>query len=425
MKKFMIILLPIFLTGIIISCGGEGSSKKAAITEEHEEEHENSNTATLTEAQIKSIGIAFGTIEDKELTASLQTNGILQVPNQNKATVNSVYSGIIKSLTVQPGNTVRKGQVIATVANPEFIQVQSDYLNVNARISMAELEVKRQRELNAGNAGALKNLQAAETELRTLRTARATYAQQIKLMGVNPGSISNGKLASVLSITSPINGVVSKVNVEMGAYVDVTTTVAEIVDNSQLHLDLFVYEKDLPKLKNNQLIHFTLTNNPGKEYDAQIYSLGSPFEGESKAVTVHAKVQGEKTGLIDGMNVTAIISMEKATVPAVPTEAIVAMAGQDYIFVVSDAHAEEEHQEVKKDSSKADDNGHEHAENATVDNHGEEGITFEKIPVAKGTTAVGYTQITLLKEIPKDAKIVVKGAFFVSAKMNNAGGHEH
>ena len=51
--------------------------------------------------------------------------------------------------------------------------------------------------------------------------------------------------------------------------------------------------------------------------------------------------------------------------------------------------------------------------------------SFEIIPVAKGTTDVGYTEITLLKEIPKDAKIVVKGAYFVLAKMTNSGEHEH
>lgn len=426
MKTFFIICFYFLSIIAIVSCGGGNTVKeKAEHEEEHADVHENANTATLTEGQMKSIGVELGFVEEKELTASLQTSGVLQVPNQNKATINSVYSGVIKSLLVQPGNTVRKGQSIATVANPEFIQVQSDYLNVSSKISMAELEVKRQRDLNAGNAGALKNLQAAETELRTLRTARSTYEQQIRLMGVNPRNVSNGKLASVLSITSPISGVVSKVNVEMGAYIDLTTVVAEIVDNSQLHLDLFVYEKDLPKLKNNQLIHFTLTNNPGKEYDAQIYSLGSSFEGNSKAVTVHAKVQGDKTGLIDGMNVTAIISMEKATVPAVPTEAIVAIAGQDYIFMVTDAHAEDEH--AKKDAADTDEHGHEHKETATdAGEHKVAGITFEKIPVVKGTTAVGYTQVTLLKEIPKDAKIVVKGAFFVSAKMNKPGGeHQH
>ena len=428
MKKFLIAIIIFASLVFVVSCGGKSSSAETensgeAKTEEgHTDEHENPNIATLTEDQIKSIGIEFGVIEQKQLTASVKASGVLRVPNQSQANVNSVYSGVIKSLLVQPGNIVRKGQTIATIANPEFIQAQSQYLSVNAKITFAELEVKRQKELNEGNAGALKNLQSAETELRTLRTLKSTLAQQIQLMGNNPERISNGKLISVLAVTSPINGGVSNVNVKMGSYVDVTTTVAEIVDNNQLHLDLFVYEKDLPKLKNNQTIHFTITNNPGKEYDAQVYSLGSSFEGESKAVTVHAKVQGDKAGLIDGMNVTAVISLEQTTVPAVPSEAIVAVDGQDYIFVLIEGHTEDEHKAEGKDSvQKNSKDTQEHKE----DEKQEEGKTFERIPVAKGKTDVGYTEITLIKEIPKDAKIVVKGAFFVSAKMTNTEGHEH
>lgn len=415
MKKSLIIAIVSLSLVSLFSCGGKDNAEAAKTEEGHTDEHENPDAATLTEEQIKSIGIELGTIEEKQLTAALKTNGVLKVPNQNKASINSLYSGVIKSLLVQPGNYVRKGQTIATVANPEFIQAQSDYLSVSAKIGLAELEVKRQKELSAGNAGALKNLQAAETELRTLRTAKSTLEQQIRLMGINPERLSNGKLVSVLAITSPISGVVSSVKVELGRYVDVTTPVAEIVDNSQLHLDLFVYEKDLPKLKNNQTIHFTITNNPGKEYDARIFSLGSSFEGESKAVTVHAMVKGGKTGLIDGMNVTAVISLNQTTVQALPDDAIVTVDGQDYIFVLTEGHNENEHSDESKDSVK-----HDTKESVKQE---EKGLTFERIPVAKGTSDVGYTEITLLKEIPKDAKIVVKGAFFVSAKMTNTEGH--
>lgn len=421
MNKFFIIAITFSGFVFFVSCGSknkaEGDIPEKVAESDHDAEHDNINTATLTYEQMKSIGVEFGTIEEKQLTAALKTNGLLKVPNQNRASINSVYSGVIKSLSVQPGNLVNKGQVIATIANPEFIQAQSEYLNVNEKMILAELEVKRQRELNAGNAGALKNLQAAETELRTLRNAKSTYAQQIQLMGINPASLQNGKLFSVLAVRSPINGIVSSVMVKMGSFVDLNTAVAEIVDNSQLHLDLFVYEKDLSKLKNNQLIHFTLTNNPGKEYDAQIYSLGSSFEGESKAVTVHAKVQGNKSGLIDGMTITAVISLEKATVPAIPSDAIVNVAGQDYIFMVMEEYSELERQK-RNDTLK-------HDPKEQPGHVEEKGVTFEKIPVAKGTTDVGYTEITLLKKIPKEAKIVVKGAFFVLAKMTNSGEAEH
>lgn len=391
--------------------------------EEHEQEKQHSETpdkpgsTSLTLEQMQAIGVEIGQIENKELTTSLKANGTLRVPNQNKASVNSVYSGVIKSLLVQPGSKVSKGQTLATIGNPEFIQAQSDYLGVSAKIQLAELEVKRQKELNAGNAGSLKNLQSAESELKTLRNLRSTLAQQIQLMGINPSGIGKGKLISVLAVKSPISGIVSNVPVKMGSYVDISTVVADIVDNSQLHLDLSVYEKDLPQLKDNQTIHFTLTNNPGKEYDAQIFSLGSSFEGESKAIAVHAKVLGDKTGLIDGMNVTAIISLAKAHVPAIPSEAIVNTNGQDFIFRVV-PHQKEEEKNINNKAAKQEEALH-HNEDSS--------LAFEMVPVVKGTTEVGYTQITLLKEIPNNAKVVTKGAFFVMAKLNNTGeeGHEH
>ena len=395
MKKIFISITVSLAVIIFVSCGNKENSEvvKTEVTSPGEK-HENTDEASLTAEQMKTIGIELGSIEQKQLTASLKTNGVLKVPNQNKASINSVYSGVIKSLLVQPGNIVSKGQTIATIANPEFIQVQSEYLGINSKIALAELEYNRQKELNAGNAGALKNLQAAEFNLKELRTSKSSLQQQIQLMGINPSSLSSGRLVSVLAVRSPISGVVSNVMVKMGSYVDVTTVVAEIVDNSQLHLDLFVYEKDLPTLRNNQTIHFTVTNNPGREYDAQIFSLGSSFENESKAVSVHAMVKGDITGLIDGMNITANISLDKATLPAIPTEAIVSYQGQDYIFIVDSVDAKN---------------------NTTL---------FKRVPVAKGTSDVGYSEITLLKEIPADATVVVKGAFFVLAKMTNIGEEE-
>lgn len=420
MKNIITILILSVLAWDLQSCGNK--DEKSADTEtkenDHKDEHSNSNTATLTNDQIKSIGIEIGGIEEKQLTASIRANGALRVPNQNKASVNSLYAGIVKSLLIQPGNIVKKGQVIAMIANPDFIQSQEEYLSILPRIVLAEQEYNRQKELNAGNAGALKNLQAAESSLRAMQTRRSALEQQIRLMGINPSSLENGKLVSVLSLRAPISGIVSNVSVKIGSYIDLNTPVADIVDNSQLHLDLFVYEKDLPRLRDNQSIHFTLTNNPGKEYDAEIYSLGSTFEDESKAVSVHATVKGDKTGLIDGMNITALISLDKITTPAVPNDAIVTYQGQDYIFMVTDPHAEKEYTE-KKDGEA---NQHDHIEGKKEIRGG---ITFEKVPVAKGTSEVGYTQITVLKTIPANAQIVTKGAFFVLAKITNSGEGEH
>ena len=151
-------------------------------------------------------------------------------------------------------------------------------------------------------------------------------------------------------------------------------------------------------------------------------------------------VKGDKTGLIDGMSISALVSLENANVDAVPTNAIVNHEGQDYIFIVTDAHSEEEHHDEKDGHGDHDEKGHKHEEKTEKGHneeghkhdekeesgHTEEGITFEKIPVRKGTTDIGYSEITLLKDIPANSKVVINGAFFVLAKMSNKGeGHHH
>lgn len=406
-----------------LACTNPKNSDLPPEEDHHEDEHGDENAAWLSDEQIASIGIVLGSIEEKQLTETLKTNGRLKVPNQYKASIHSMYGGIINTLQIQPGIRVAKGQVIATLQNPEFIQIQEDYITLSSKIELVQLEFLRQEQLNKGNAGALKNLQSVESELRALRTRKSSLCQQLELMYINPDSLNAGNLISTLKVRAPISGTVSEVLIDIGSYVDLSTPIAKIIDNNQLHLDLFVFEKDLPKIQNNQIIHFTLTNNPGKEYDAQIFSLGSTFEGESKVVSVHAKVQGDKTGLIDGMNVTAIISLTMATLPAIPSEAIVSHQGQDYIFIVSETTSDSEHHDHEGHSHEADSTESHDPQGSTATE--KEGLTFEKIPIARGISDIGYTQITLLRELPKETRIIVKGAFFVLAKLTNTGEHEH
>ncbi|WP_367769123.1 efflux RND transporter periplasmic adaptor subunit [Flavobacterium sp. WC2421] len=403
LKTYKNYLLLIASCLVLISCGKtetKPQEEQKATTEEAAP-----SIASLTAEQIKTVGIQYGTIEQKQLTATLQANGALRVPNNNKANATSLYGGVIKTINVQLGDYVKKGQLIATIANPQFIQLQEEYLSTSSKIIFAEQEVVRQKELNEGNAGALKNYQSANAELKSMRTRRASLQQQIQLMGINPNNLNNSNLRSSLSVTSPISGTISNVFSKIGSYVDVSSPVAEIVDNSQLHLDLNVFEKDLPMLKVGQIIHFRITNNSGQDYNAKVYSIGAAFENDSKSIPVHATVQGNKSGLIDGMNITAIVSLNDVTTTAIPNEAIVSTDGKDYIFVVTNKQAAEEKPEdveVKKENE---------AKN----------VNFEKIEVAKGVSNMGYTAITLVKDIPANAKIVTKGAFFVNAKLTNKG----
>ena len=435
----MRIFIQIFITFMILgvyACGsnhspddGHAHGKEAEKGEEGHGE-EPVTVASLSPEQIKAVGITFGTIEKKELMATIKANGLLSVPNNNKANATTLYGGVVKTLNVQLGDIVRKGQVIATITNPQFVQLQEEYVSLGSKITLAEQEMVRQQELNEGNAGARKNLQAATADFNSLHARKASLQQQIKLMGINPNQVSLSTMRTSLAVTSPINGTVSNVLAKIGSYVDVSTPVIEIVDNSLLHLDLQVFEKDLPLIKVGQVINFQLTNNPDKTYAAKVFTIGSSFENDSKTIAIHSTVIGSKVGLIDGMNITGMIGINNVTTPAAPNEAIVEADGKYYIFIETDKKPEE-HQDEHDDHGHAHDEGeakHAHKNEIEAGAHGEEqtkNLHFEKIEIQKGVSAMGYTAITPVKEIPAGTKIVVKGAFFINAKMSNTGGHEH
>lgn len=400
----------VFFLTVAQGCGGgtvhtdKKQEEARPETHGHGQDVSRLTTASLSTEQIKAVGITLGSIERKELTATITANGMLRVPNNSKANATVLYGGVIKSIAVQIGDVVKKGQVVAVVANPQFITLQEEYASLGSRITLAEQEMQRQRQLSEGNAGIKKNLQSATAELSSLRSRKVSLSEQLQLMGLNPDRTGTGHIQSSLVVTAPIGGTVSDIFAKIGSYIDAANPIAEIVDNSSLHLDLQVFEKDLPLMKIGQVVHFTLTNNPTSEYDAKVFSIGSSFENESKTIAVHCKVVGNKQGLIGGMNITGIVSLNNVVGPAVPDGAIAEDDGRYYIFVVTEENAAGIHVERP---------------------HKEENMHFERIEVIKGVSNMGYTAVTPLKDIPGTARIVIKGAFFVNAKLGGPDGHEH
>lgn len=380
---------------------GEGSHEESSHAEEgnshaEDEDHEDEgNVAELSDLQMKTMGFIIGPIEERPIGETIKAYGYLKVPTMYKANATSMFSGIVKTLNVQIGDFVRKGQVIAIIENPDFLTSQEELLNLQNRLGLSVQELERQKMLNEGGAGALKNLQSAEAEISNIKTRIAALQKRLRLMGINPSKLNAGNLQAGISVLSPISGSVSEVGAKIGSNIDVSTPVAEIIDNSQLHLDLEVYERDIKYMKLGQRINFILSNNPGQQYDAEIHTIGSTFEGESKTIAMHATIVGKVGGLIDGMSVTGLIHTNETKTLAVPNEALLNSGGKFYVFLKKGYNVD----------SKT--------------------TNLERVEVIPGRSELGYTAINPIGEIPKNAEILKKGAFFANATLEEIGGHSH
>ena len=386
------------------SCTTKTESKEPnAVQEAKSQNQEGSTIATLNAEQIKTIGLKLGGIEKKQLAAIVKANGSLYIDNKHKAMVTSMYGGVIQTIEVEIGSVVKKGQVIATINNPQFIQLQEEFLALKSKISFAEQEYARQTELNTNNAGALKNLQSVASEFSALQTKLASLSKQLGLMGIQTNKINTKNLTSILSIKSPINGIVSDVLVKIGSYADLTSPIAEIIDNSQLQIALDLFEKDISYLKQGQIIHFRLTNNPKQEYDAKIHLIANSIDKDSKTIRVFAQITSSKVGLIGGMSITAMVSLDNYTSYAVPNKAIVFENGKNYIFALSNKDIQREALAEKKEPIQ----------------DIEKVLGFEKKEVLTGVTSMGFTAISPIQDLLPNAQIVIEGAFFVNATLSN------
>ncbi len=395
---------------IFIAC----ADKKA---EEGHEEEKSETEVALTENQFKTIGIETGSIEMKNLNTIIKANGYTAVPPQNMANVSTLIGGVVKDIYVLEGTYVAKGKTLATIQNLDVVQMQEDYKSAMANIEYLELEYNRQKTLSDEAVNPRKMFQEIKSKLAVEKAKAESAKAKLQAINVSPNSNS-----SIIPILSPISGYVGKISITKGAFAQTGVTLFEVVDNSQMHLDLNVFEIDLGKISIGQEVDFVLTNQSNKSIRGKIFGINKSFSNESKSVAVHAKINpSDAKGLISGMYVAANINITNQTVQALPKDAIVRNGDKYYIYI-----QEEHHEEAPK--AKAEEHNHEEEEAHSEHAEGEEKhneIHFKAIEVVPGTTDLGYTEIKLVEAIPNDAKIVTKGAFYLLSASKGGGEHEH
>jgi cobalt-zinc-cadmium efflux system membrane fusion protein len=378
-------------------------------TSAKKEEGAGSKEVELNEAQFKASSIELGTFSLKNLSEVVNANGYTELPPQNQADVSVHLTGVVSKINIIEGQHVNKGQVLAIVESPEFAKLLEAYATSKSNLEFLKLEFERQKTLSDENVNSKKVYQRTKADYETEKARFASLGKQLSLLNLNSASAT-----ASMPVIAPISGYVTNVNIKIGSNAEVGKPLLSIVDNSKLHVDLLVYEKDLAKVKPGQTIRFVLTNQGNKEVKGKVFNISQAFENETKSVAVHADIQNPGPGLIPGMYVNALIDVGANAVQALPEEAIVKADGREYIFVLEEGHEEEAHDEKE---------GHKH-------NDEDEGTMyhFKRIEVKTGTVQLGYIQVTVLEPLPKDAKLVLKGAYYIQShliKSAGGGGHEH
>ena len=387
----------IVFTVLILATG----CKTKPVKEPGETAIKNSNIIELSEAQLKQTTVKIGKVKKRKMGHEISVNGMIDVPPQGNISVTVAYGGFLKYTKMLPGTKLKKGQIIARVENPEFIEFQRAYLETLSKNDFLKADYERQQTLNDEQVSSVKVFQKSKSNYLINKANMEALESKLRLIGLNPLRVENGKISSVVNIYSPINGIVREVYINTGKYFNPQDVLMDITDASDLHIELKVYEDDIPLIRIGQRIRFRLSNAPDKWMNAKIFLIGNNVR-EDRSITIHGHLEEENENLLPGMFVNASIEVDTLEQFAVPEEAIVRFEGKHYIFIAKENRKED---------------------NQTMSD-------FEMIEVTKGNEEENYVAISLLDNSLKlkDLDIVVKDAFTLLAKAKNSedeGGHGH
>lgn len=391
MKKTIIAIVAVSAVALV-AVTLSGKRGQAADGEESAAAPDYSNIP-LTEAQIQAVGLSTAPIEYRDMDQCVKANGQLVVRAQHTASVSSTMPGVVRRLLVSEGQKVGKGQLVATVENPEVVALQKDYYSACKEADYAKSELERQQYLKSQGAGLGKNLLQAEAQYNIAAARRGGIARQLAQFGISAKNAAAGKFTTAFPLRSPISGTVGKVSADIGGYVDMQTPLMSISDNSAVECDLRVFEKDLPKIRSGARVLLSLTNQGGKTIEGRVSGINEAFNSADKSVAVHVRLDKPEGELFGGMYVSGLISAGRERVEAVPSKAIVKDGDKTYVFVHNVNHS----LAIKKTHH------------------------FARLEVRTGISEDGYTQVDFMEPVRKNLPVVTNSSYYLASSVDEHG----
>lgn len=339
------------------------------------------NTIELSKAQFESQNMKLGKIEKHSFKNTIKTSGFLDVPPQNKASVSSFFEGYVKRTPLLIGDEVKKGQLVVSLENPSYVEIQQNYLEVLEQLTYLKSEFERQKTLFEENITSQKNYLKAQSTYKSNLAHHNGLKQKLKMMNINPESVEKGIITSTINLYAPISGSVSKVNVSNGTFVSASSQIIEIINTDHTHLELSVFEKDVLDIKKGQLIEFTIPESSATVFKAEVHLVGTSIDETNRTIKVHGHINDEnQSHLIMGMFIEANIITEDIISFALPKHAVITSDNSSYALALK--------------------------------NQVNENFSFDKVHLETGKETENYIEILNADEL-KDYKFLINGAFML------------
>jgi cobalt-zinc-cadmium efflux system membrane fusion protein len=173
--------------------------------------------------------IVVATVEQRVPRDEVSIPGEVVVGEGGEAQVTSLVTGRVATIDAEVGQTVQKGQLVATVDSPQVGAAQADLLRAESRAAVAKRALQRQLDLEAQNATSKNALDQARAEDAAANADVLATKTLLTNLGVPPLEPGSRAASSRVSMRAPIAGVIVERTAVLGGPVSPGTTLLRIV----------------------------------------------------------------------------------------------------------------------------------------------------------------------------------------------------
>lgn len=331
MKKRMV-FLTILLVSLVLAagCGSKGGTAAKGGAG-------GGNAVAVATAAVEAAGI-------KEIKSF---NG--QVQPAQSAVMAPKTAGRVASVAVRIGDRVKKGDVLVQLDNTELsaqVRTQEADLAVNrAKLEMAQKNRDYYRNILENNkklleAGAISKDKYDDSALKYDQAMSGEFEAVVAKSEATLNYQSS--LLDGLTVRSPLDGVVSFVNVEAGYNVTSSTQAVGVVDISTVKVKIFVGDQHINRLSVGQKVELEISDVRNEVYEGTVSALSPAVDTVAKGYPVDIELSNPDGQIKQGMFARVKLAVrESKNAALVPVDAVINRPAGKYLFVVQNGKAKE------------------------------------------------------------------------------------
>ncbi|WP_405123321.1 efflux RND transporter periplasmic adaptor subunit [Pseudomonas sp. M20] len=342
-KKLMIVAVATLALGIGIGSQWSGNASidaHADETSEHADhaeegaaaEHAEEGHIELSAEQITAAGIQLAEAKPQNISLGLPFPGEVRFDEDRTAHVVPRVPGVVETVAINLGQTVKKGQLLAVIASQQISDQRSEQAAAQRRLALARTTYEREKKLWQDKISAEQDFLQARQALQEAEIAVSNARQKISVLSGSVVATGGNRY----ELRAPFDGVVVEKHLTPGEVVDESTAAFTLSDLSRVWVTFGVSPKDLNKVQVGKAVTVSAPELNAEVVGSVAY-VGSLLGEQTRTATVRVTLENPQGSWRPGLFVTALVATDSREARvAVPESAIQTVEDKPTVFVRTD-----------------------------------------------------------------------------------------